>query len=436
MNDLSPRVYHWVPRKRSRSRKALLAGASAAALLALAACSSGGSGSSSATGNSGGGSTAPSGTAPAVSSSSVLDQSNALLSAAAAAAVTGPSFGTVPTDQIVPWTASKMPAPSKLATGKQISVDVVYDIPAGYTPYAADLIKAVGAKIGWKVKIIEAAAPTQQAALAAMQQAVLDKPTAIIAVVIPANQVGPALTAAKAAGIYTIDMHQDTTDGAGYDAYVPDGEGVQKALLAAYAVAQSKGTAKTLIVSAPGFSDVNVPASQSYLDSCSGCSTQLVQFNSTDFTSPTAVQSDVTAKLASVSGVNYMIWPDGALPIQTVITAISGSITSKSTKLIVNDAAPGSVQLLKSGQIPVVVYAPAAMTALVAMDDVNRMVQGQQPLAQTAQRYPVSYWTTQNSPAPTYPAITAAQLQQADWLSPFEQAWGVQLKSLILGVSG
>ena len=428
MNDLSSRG---VSRQRSRPRLALLAGASAAALVALAACSSSSSGSSSTTGST----TSPSSPAAASSSSSAVSQSKTLLNEAAATAVTGPSFGIVPTNQIVPWTASMMPAPSKLATGKQISVDVVYDIPAGYTPYAADLIKAVGAKIGWKVKIIEAAAPTQQAALAAMQAAVLDKPTAIIAVVIPANQVGPALTAAKAAGIYTIDVHQDTTDGAGYDAYVPDGEGVQKALLAAYAVAQSNGTAKTLIVSAPGFSDVNVPAAQSYLASCSGCSTQLAQFNSTDFTNPVAVQSDVTSKLASVSGVNYIIWPDGALPIQTVITAISNSITSKSTKLIVNDAAPGSVQLLKSGQIPVVVGAPAAMTALVAMDDVNRLVLGQQPLAQTAQRYPVSYWTTQNSPAATYPAITAAQLQQADWLAPFEQAWGVQLKSVILGVS-
>jgi ABC-type sugar transport system substrate-binding protein len=431
MNDLTSCVHDDVSRQRSRPRKALLAGISAAALLALAACSSGSSGSSSATN-----STSPSSAAAAGSSSSVLSQSKALLSEAAATAVTGPSFGTVPKNQIVPWTAAMMPTPSKLATGKQISVDVVYSIPEGYTPYAAHVIQAVGAKIGWKVKVIEATAPTQPADLTAMQQAVLDKPTAIIALVIPASYVAPALAKAKSEGIYTVDVHQDTTDGGGYDAYVPDGEGVQKALLAAYAIAQSNGSAKTLIMSAPGFSDVNVPAAQSYLGACSGCNTQLVQFNPTDFTSPTAVQSDVTSKLAASSGVTYIIWPDGGLPIQTVITAISSSITNKSTKLLVNDAAPGSVQLLKTGQIPIVVYAPAAMTALVAMDDVNRMAQGQQPLAQTAQRYPVSYWTTQNSPAPTYPAITAAQLQQADWLSPFEQAWGVQLKSIVLGVSG
>lgn len=440
MSDLASRVPDGALRKRSLSRKALLAGASAAALLALAACSSSSTGGSSAPASSG--STAASGTATAASSSSgsssssAVSQSNALLKDAGATAVTGPSFGIVPTGQIVPWKASMLPTPSKLATGKQISVDVVYDIPSGWTPYAADVIKAVGAKIGWKVKIIEATAPTQQAALAAMQEAVLDKPSAIIALVIPASQDGPALTAAKADGIYTVDVYQDTTDGTGYDAYVPDGEGLQKELLAAYAVAQSNGTAKTLIVSAPGFSDVNVPAAQSYLATCSGCNTQLVQFNPTDFVSPSTVQSDVTSKLAATSGVNYIIWPVGGLPVQTVVTAISNSISNKSAKLIVNAASPGSVQLLKAGQIPVVVYAPPAMLSLVAMDDVNRLAQGQQPLAQTAERYPVSYWTSQNSPAPNYPAITAAQLAQANWLAPYSQAWGVQLQSTLLGVSG
>src|SRR5580704_6980186 len=188
MNDLVSRVHDDVSRQRSSSYKALLAGISAAALLALAACSSGSSGSSSATS-----STSPSSAAAAGSSSSVLSQSKALLSEAAATAVTGPSFGTVPVNQIVPWTAAMMPTPSKLATGKQISVDVVYSIPEGYTPYAAHVIQAVGAKIGWKVKVIEATAPTQPADLTAMQQAVLDKPTAIIALVIPATYVAPAL---------------------------------------------------------------------------------------------------------------------------------------------------------------------------------------------------------------------------------------------------
>jgi hypothetical protein len=62
------------------------------------------------------------------------------------------------------------------------------------------------------------------------------------------------------------------------------------------------------------------------------------------------------------------------------------------------------------------------------------MVQGQQPLAENVLRFPISYWTPQNSPAPSYPAITAAELQNTDWLSPYEKAWNIQLKSVLLAV--
>ena len=118
-------------------------------------------------------------------------------------------------------------------------------------PYAAHLIKAIGTKLGWSVTIFPASSPTQPAELAAMQQALLGKPNAIISVVIPAVWVGPALASAKAAGIYTVDIHQDSTDGTGYSAVVPSAEGVQKALLAAWAVAKTNGKANTMLVEAP-----------------------------------------------------------------------------------------------------------------------------------------------------------------------------------------
>ena len=410
-----------------------MAALAAAALVSVAACSS--SSSSSTTAGSAAGPTSSASGSPAASGGSgIVSQSKQLLQDAQNAAITGPSVGIVPVDQIVPWKQSLMPAPSKLVSGKPIRVDVVYDIPTGFSPYSAHLIQAVGAKLGWQVKVFAATASTQQAAEAAMQAAVLDKPTAIIASVIPATYDGQALAAAKAADIYTVLLHQDTTTGAGYDAYVPDGEGVQKALLGAYAVAESNGTANTLLLDAPGFSDVNLPAAQAYLKECTTCTTSTGQFNPLDFTDPVALQGDVSAALAKAPNLDYVMWPDGGLPLTPVVAAISAS-PDKNAKLLINDATDGSIQLLKSGAIPIVVEAPAALIALIGMDDVNRLVQGQQPLAEGSLRFPVSYWTTANSPGPTFGAITAAQLAQSDWLTPFENAWNVQLKSAILGVN-
>ena len=208
----------------------------AAALATLAACSSSSSSSS-------GSSAATSSDSSSASSSggdAYVTQSQQLLDRAHAAAVTGPSFGTVPVSDVVPWQSSDMPAPTA-PPSKPLKVAVAYGIPSGYVPYAAHLIKAIGTKLGWTVTIFPASATTQAAELAAMQQALLGKPNVIISVVIPAVWVGPALTAAKAAGIYTVDIHQDSTDGTGYSAVVPSAEGVQKAMLAAWAVTHTNG---------------------------------------------------------------------------------------------------------------------------------------------------------------------------------------------------
>ena len=431
-HSFSPQIVRAV-RARRRARPVAVALVTAG-LLSAAACSSGAPGSTASSPAAPAGTASGSPSASASGSSAFVAQSEQFLQTAAKQALTGPSVGIVPVSQLVPWQQSLMPAPSKLVAGKQIRVDVVYGVPTGSAPYAAHLIQAMGPKLGWEVKVIEAASQSAQATNAAMQQAVLDKPTAIIAAVIPATWDGSALAAAKAAGIYTVLLHQDTTTGKGYDAYVPDAEGIQKELLAAFAVAESNGTAKTMVLDAPGFSDANLPAAQNYLQQCPTCSTSPKQFNPADFTDPVKLQSDVSSVLATASNLTYLMWPDGGLPITPVTAAISGSSDS-SAKLLINDATNDSVQLLKAGTIPVVVEAPLALDALIAMDDVNRLVAGQQPLAENALRFPVSYWTTANSPAPTNTAITGAELKQSDWLTPFEKAWNVQLKSAILSVN-
>ena len=407
----------------------------ATALSTLGACSSAsGAGSSSvgSSANSQPGSSSTSATSSAAGDSYVV-QSEQLLDKAHQAAVTGPSFGTVSANDIVPWKASDMPTPTALPT-KALTVNVVYGIPVGYAPYAAHLIRAIGAKLGWTVNIFPASAPTQQAELAAMQQAELGKPNAIISVVVPATWVGPALAAAKTAGIDTIDIHQDSTDGNGYDGLIPSAEGVQKALLAAWAVAKTNGKANTMLVDAPGFSDVNVPAAQSYLQACSGCTTIVQQFNPAVFTDPIQEQSSASSAMSAHNSVNYLVWPTGGLPVTPALDGIASS-PDTGAQLLVDDASAENVQLLKQGKLPVVVEGPGALLVLEAIDDVNRMEQGKQALAEDSLRIPISYWTQSEAPAPSFSAITKAQLEANDWLSPFESAWHVQLKSVILGVA-
>ncbi len=403
----------------------------AVALTALAACSSAGTGSGS---TSAPASNSPAGGSSSAATSAYVQQSQQLLDKAHAAAVTGPSFGTVPLSDVVPWKSSDIPTPAA-PPGKPLKVAVAYGIPSGYVPYAAHLIKAIGTKLGWTVSVFPASATSQAAELAAMQQALLSKPNVIIAVVIPAVWVGPALTAAKAAGIFTVDIHQDTTDGTGYSAVVPSAEGVQKAMLAAWAVAQTNGKSSTMLVDAPGFSDVNIGAARSYLQACGGCTTMTQQFNPTSFTDPTQIQSNARSALSAHASVNYVIWPTGGLPLTPALDGIAASPDS-GAQLLVDDASPENVQLLREGKLPMVAEGPGALLVLEAIDDANRLEAGQPALAETSLRIPISYWTKSEAPAPNFPAITKAQLQTNDWVSPFATAWHVPaLENVILGVT-
>ncbi len=382
-----------------------------------------------------GSSTPSASSAPSSKSSPSVNESKMLLRNAAISNVTGPSFGPIAATQIVPWKVSAMPTPAPLATGKHISLDVVYGIPVGATPYGAHLFAALGAKLGWSVKIIVAAAQTQAATLAAMEEALLNKPTAIIGEVVPGVWVGPALTQAANEGIFTIDWYQDSTDGPGYSAYVPDGEGIQKVLLSAYAVSSSGGNANSLLVTAPGFSDSDVAAASSYLATCTGCKTETTQLNPTDFTNPVTVASDVTSLVAAHPGIQYLMWPNGSLPLSSIVTSISSS-ANPNVRLLVNAAAPAPVSLLHSGSIPLLVEAPPALMDLVTIDDINRLVEKKSPLPEDSLRFPIGYWTKANAPSASgYTAITKAQLGRANFLAPYEKAWGVSLVNTVVDVN-
>jgi ABC-type sugar transport system substrate-binding protein len=375
---------------------------------------------------------ADAGTNDSASGSAYVTKSQSLLDTAHKVAVTGNSAGIVAAEAIVPWKASDMPQPTA-PSGKSLKVNVVYGIPVGYAPYAGNMLKALGAKLGWEVKVFQAASPAQTANLAAMQQARLDKPDAIISIVVPGVWVAPALEQARKDGIHTVNVYQDSSTGKGYDAYVPAAQGVQKALLGAWAVAKSEGSAHTVAVEVPGFSDATTPSAVAFLKGCGGCRTEVQDFNPDVPVDPIKAQSGVSAALSSRTGVDYLIWPEGGLPLSPVLNGIKTSRNPK-TQLLVNSASPEDVQLLKDGKLPLVVQMPGALLVLEAVDNVIRLTAGQEALAEDALRLPVSYWTQGEAPAADFRSITAVQLEANDWLSPFEEAWDVQLKELILGV--
>jgi len=386
---------------------------------ALAACSSDAKGDVT-TANPGGG-------------ASYVKQSQALLDMAAKQAITGPAQGIVPAADLKPWTPEDMPVP--VAAGKKsVKVAVVTAFPAGFPVYAAALLKAIGAELGWQVQTFAAATPDPAGASAAMNQAILTKPDVIIAPAVPSVFIAQGLAQAKAKGIKTIDLHGDSVTGPGFDAYVPASEGVQKALLGAWAVAKSDGKANAVVAGSPPFADANAAAAIDYIKACTGCKVKGVEFSPDVFSDPTKTPASLASAISSAD-VDYVIFPNGSTPLQGALNGIKAS-RSKNAQLLVNSPGPPTVQYVRDGQTPMLAWVPPALMVLTAIDDVNRMMAGAAPLDEQDLRMPVSYWTKENAPKPELGAMTAAELQSADFLTPFEKAWGIQLKDVILGVTG
>ena len=65
-------------------------------------------------------------------------------------------------------------------------------------------------------------------------------------------------------------------------------------------------------------------------------------------------------------------------------------------------------------------------------------MQGQPALTPDQMVFPVALWTKDHPKVdPTRPAITAAQIDQNDFVTPFATAWGIDdLKDVVEGVDG
>lgn len=363
-----------------------------------------------------------------------VDTSQSLLDTAEQSAITGPAVGTIPAEDLVAWTSADIPAPAALPSDP-VDVAVITVYPVGFPIYGADLIKTIGGDLGWNVRAFQAATPDAQGAQAAINQAILTKPDAIVTLAVPAPYVAQGLATAKSKGISTVAIHGDAPNDPGFDAYVPASEGVQKALIGAYAVAQSEGAGEVMVVSSPPFGDANVKAAEEYVDACSGCTLDSVQFSPDVFNDQTKMPSQLSAAVKSPS-VDFVVFPNGSIPLDGALNGIKAS-RSRDAQMLINNPGPPTMQYLADGRIPVAVNVPYPLLVLTALDQVNRLVAGQAPLAGEDLRMPVSYWTKADGIEPTWQAMTAAQIEANDYVTPFQEAWGVaDLKTVILDVEG
>lgn len=217
-----------------------------------------------------------------------------------------------------------------------------------------------------------------------MNQAISSKAnTIVLGSGIPPEQLEPQITQAKNAGIPTVDVNErDLTQKSPpyVDAFVYAPFQLSGQLMAAWAVAQTKGKADVLIITSNA--DISSAAVQDGITSelkktCPTCKVKMVNVNPVDW--QTKIPTTVEGAISSDPGINYIlpVYDSMAPPAATGITTAgkTGQIHIASY-----NGTPSIIDLIRTGDtITMDVGENTSYVAAAGVDQVLRLTLGMKP---------------------------------------------------------
>jgi ribose transport system substrate-binding protein len=304
-------------RPRRAARRALTALVSVTALLSLAACGSEAT--------------------PAADASQAAADSPGLTAARAALEKYSERPAQIPVTE---------PVGKKIPKGKEIDfilcgVQSCKDL--------ADFFEAAAKELGWKVKRI-ATQGTPESVQAAYEQAVRDKPDAVIGSGFPRAVYAKQLAKLKKAGIPVIQSNADDITGGGVSLLKngPKDVAIQGEMIASWVVADSGAKANAVYFDLPAYTilkPVKDTFAAKYKEWCDGCPLDTVDVPIT------AVGKDmpdrVTSYLRSHPKVTHVVFSLGLLNVGVPAALKTAGITGKSVAVNVGDAQ--NYQYIQSG---------------------------------------------------------------------------------------
>jgi ribose transport system substrate-binding protein len=378
--------------RRTGARIAALMGASAL-LLAAAAC-----GSSSSGGSSGTSPTATSSNSPSLTA--VKAQVATWEQRPTSIGITAPVTGGTPKGKTIDWLQCSVPACVALTQPLKEAVSTV----------------------GWTLKVINAGV-TPETIKNAWDQAVSDKPDAVIASGFSRTLFNPELKSLKQLGIPVIDLTTADTPGTGLTAvfdYGPDYIASGKRL-ADYALAQDGTNVNAVMVLSSAFANLGFVGKgfQTELQAkCPSCSVASFEVPATSIGNdlPTRITSYFTAH-PSVNWA-YIGYDDMVLGVPA---AMASAGLSGKVKLVTIDNEPATQSYLKNGQDLVASDGfPGPEIMWRTIDYLQRYFNHESTAPSTAHTLPVWLLTQNNVPSTTssFPLVANYQTQ-------YKQLWGL-----------
>jgi ABC-type sugar transport system substrate-binding protein len=387
---------------RRRQRRSLAATAGVAALaVALAACSSSGSTSTSTSG-----SNSTSGAASATNdaaTSSCMAAANAFLK----------PWDTLPTSLSSAYT----PLASKPTPGGTVIKLVNGTIPSDGQSFQQLSIAAH--TIGWTAKDIIFDG-TVADLNAKFEQAVSDKPTAIVLSGWPPAELERPLAAAKAAGVI-VGLNSVSDLASSYPGYASNTNGAATSKeigqINAYMFLRDSGCKGSVAIFNLPFPILTIATNEfqaTVKAHCPGCTVSYNEVQSSDIGTP-ALPSAVVSKLQSSPSTKYVYAIIGNVADGLAPALTQAGITGVKIFGQVPDST--SISALRSGTNAWWIDQSSLMNGWTTLDGILRVLQAKHPISDTG-GYPLAVLTQQNVPAGTGIPVLPANYQ-----SEFEKLW-------------
>ncbi|MET9848936.1 substrate-binding domain-containing protein [Streptomyces ossamyceticus] len=370
-------------------RRALTALVSATALLALAACGS-------------------DSTPAADTSQAAAPGSPGLAAARAALEKYSQRPATIPVTE---------PVGKKIPKGKRIDfilcgVQSCKDL--------ADFFTEAAGELGWKVKQI-ATQGTPESVQAAYDQALRDKPDAVVASGFPRAVYAKQLARLKAAGIPVVQSNADDVVGDGISLLKngPKEVGVQGEMLASWVVSDSDAEASTVYFDLPAYTilkPVKDSFAAKYEEWCAGCPLDQVDVPIT------AVGKDmpdrVVSYLRSHPKVTHVVFSLGLLNVGVPAALKTAGITGK--HLVVNVGDAQNYQYIQGGLSDGAMALNSHETSWIQVDALARHFTGQSMDVDQRAELPNMLVTKENLPSADgdFPIVE-------DYRAQFKALWGL-----------
>jgi len=285
----------------------------------------------------------------------------------------------------------------------------------------AEGVQEAGEAIGWKVDIVNTAAPTPEGWATAWNTALSRHPDAIVGDAVPGEAVQNKIEKAQSEGILTVSVAE--ADGQEiYESNISARQPFELALTAFGIIAHSEGKANVVGINDTEASTITdaVERFEKVIGRCAECSLKMTSWTFANALEPAKSSAIISGLLRTNPEAEYLMMPysTGLPSAVSVIRSLGGGI-----EVVTKDADELGLQETKEGSVLYNAGVPSLKWAgWAAMDNIVRGLAGKPTLGIAEQGLPVVLYTQETTPesanSEDIPGLP-------DYGAKYEEAWGV-----------